>query len=255
VFAAATFIAIIGAIDDIYTISVAPRLLLQTLSIATVIATLPSDFHMVPLLPWWVERALLLFAGVWFVNLVNFMDGIDWMTVAEVVPVTGGLVLIGLLDALPAPGIVVALTLCGAMLGFAPFNRPVARLFLGDVGSLPIGLLLIWLLMLVAGNGHFAAALILPLYYLSDATLTLMRRLLNSEPFWQAHRTHFYQQATDRGFSVFDVVARVFAVNLGLVALAVMTVLVPGRVSAIAALACAAAFVGLLLFSLARGKR
>ena len=55
------------------------------------------------------------------------------------------------------------------MIGFAPFNRPVARLFLGDVGSLPIGLLLFWLLVLTAGNGHLAAALILPLYYLADA--------------------------------------------------------------------------------------
>ncbi len=51
------------------------------------------------------------------------------------------------------------------MLGFAPFNRPVARLFLGDVGSLPIGLLLGWLLLLLAGSGHLAAALLLPLYY------------------------------------------------------------------------------------------
>ena len=253
--AAVAFIALIGAIDDIRTISVAPRLLLQMLSVAAVIATFPAELRVVPLLPWWIERALLLFAGVWFVNLVNFMDGIDWMTVAEVVPITGGLVLIGILSTLPALGIVVALALCGAMLGFAPFNRPVARLFLGDVGSLPIGLLLLWLLVLVAGSGHIAAALILPLYYLADATLTLLRRLLNGEPFWQAHRSHFYQRATDRGFSVPDVIARVFGVNIALVALAVMTVLVPGYASATAAFACATALVGWLLFVLARGKR
>ena len=97
-----------------------------------------------------------------------------------------------------------------------------ARIFLGDVGSLPIGLLFGWLLVLLAGNGHLAAALLLPLYYLADATITLLRRLTNREPFWQAHRTHFYQRATDRGFSVSgEIVAQRFAVNVALVALAI----------------------------------
>ena len=77
-----------------------------------------------------------------------------------------------------------------------------ARLFLGDVGSLPIGLLLGWLMLMLAGRGNLAAAVLLPLYYLADATLTLIRRLAHGEPVWQAHRTHFYQRATDGGFSV-----------------------------------------------------
>ena len=104
------------------------------------------------------------------------------------------------------------------MIGFAYFNRPVARLFLGDVGSLPIGLLLGWLLLLVATSGHLAAAILLPLYYLADATITLLRRLIRREPVWQAHRTHFYQLATDRGFTVMQVVTRVFFVNVVLAA-------------------------------------
>ncbi len=256
VFAATAMIAVVGAIDDIRIIAIAPRLLLQAIAVAAVLAALPNDPQIVPLLPWWIERALLLLAGVWYVNLVNFMDGIDWMTVAEIVPITGGLVLIGtVFGALPASAIVVALTLCGALLGFAPFNRPVAHLFLGDVGSLPIGLLLFWLLALMAGNGHFAAAMILPLYYLADTTLTLLRRVRNGEPFWIAHRSHYYQRATDRGFSVPQVIARVFAVNLALVVLATMTVLVPGWTSAIAALGAATILVGWLQYVFSRGKR
>ena len=92
--------------------------------------------------------------------------------------------------------------LCGAMLGFAPFNRPVAKIFLGDVGSLPIGLLLGWCLLQLAWHQHLIAALLLPLYYLTDATLTLLRRIARREPFWAAHRSHFYQRATDNGFTV-----------------------------------------------------
>jgi UDP-N-acetylmuramyl pentapeptide phosphotransferase/UDP-N-acetylglucosamine-1-phosphate transferase len=68
------------------------------------------------------------------------MDGIDWMTVAEVVPLTVGLIVFGLAGLLPHDATLVAAALTGAIIGFAPFNRPVAKLFLGDVGSLPIGL-------------------------------------------------------------------------------------------------------------------
>jgi UDP-N-acetylmuramyl pentapeptide phosphotransferase/UDP-N-acetylglucosamine-1-phosphate transferase len=255
VFAATAAIAFIGAVDDVRVLPIAPRLLLQTICVAVTIAALPSDLHVLPFFPWWLERAVLLIAGIWFVNLVNFMDGIDWMTVAEVVPVTCGLVLIGLFGGLPAHGVIVAIALCGAIIGFAPFNRPVAQLFLGDVGSLPIGLLLLWLLLLVAGNGHLAAALILPLYYLADATLTLFRRMLNGEPFWESHRSHFYQRAIDLGFTVPGVVARVFLVNVILVMLAAFTVIVPGSASAAGALVCAGALVVALLFILVRGKR
>jgi UDP-N-acetylmuramyl pentapeptide phosphotransferase/UDP-N-acetylglucosamine-1-phosphate transferase len=164
---------------------------------------------------------MLLLAGLWFVNLVNFMDGLDWMTVAEVVPITGGMVILGWLSELPAPATLAAAALCGAMLGFAPFNRPVAKVFLGDVGSLPIGLLLGWCLLQLAYHQQFAAALLLPLYYLFDATATLLRRLVRREPFWAAHRSHFYQRATDNGFTVWRVVGEVFALNVILAALAI----------------------------------
>ena len=105
------------------------------------------------------------------------------------------------------------------MLGFAPFNRPVARIFLGDVGSLPIGLLVGWCLLQLAWHQQFVAALLLPLYYLTDATVTLFRRMAEREPFWAAHRTHFYQRATDNGFSVWRVVSELFALNVVLAAL------------------------------------
>jgi len=254
VYAAVILIAAVGAADDIRSIGVAPRLLLQALAVAVVIYALPSELRVVPFLPWWIERLLLVLGGLWFVNLVNFMDGLDWMTVAEVVPITAALAMIGALGLLPPAAMIVSLALCGAMIGFAYFNRPVARLFLGDVGSLPVGLLLGWLLVELAGHHGLAAAVLLPLYYLADATITLIRRLLNGEPIWQAHRSHFYQRATDRGFTVGQVVAHVFAVNLGLVAVALVTLAAPGLINDSAALVCGAALVGWLLFAFARGR-
>jgi UDP-N-acetylmuramyl pentapeptide phosphotransferase/UDP-N-acetylglucosamine-1-phosphate transferase len=251
---AVIIIAAVGAADDIRPIGVAPRYFLQAVSVALVIFALPDELRVAPFLPLLVERLLLTLGGLWFVNLVNFMDGLDWMTVAEVVPVTAALAIFGACGFLPALPTIISLALCGAMIGFAFFNRPVARLFLGDVGSLPIGLLLGWLLMQLAGRGALATAILLPLYYLADSTITLARRLFAGEKVWQAHRSHFYQRATDRGFTVSQVVARVFAVNIALAALAFVTLAAPGLLIETAALVCGAALVGWLLLGFAREK-
>ena len=252
-FAATILIALVGAWDDIAVVSVAPRLVLQIIAAGLVIATLPADLRVFSFLPLEFERVLLLIAGLWFINLVNFMDGIDWMTVAEILPVSAGLALLGMVGALPQSGKVVALALVGAILGFAPFNRPVARVFLGDVGSLPIGLLVAWLLLLLAANGYLAAAILLPLYYIVDATVTLLRRLLHGQKPWQAHRDHFYQQAVDRGLSVMAIVSRVFAVNLVLIALALTTVLRPTLATDLVSLAVGCGVIAWLGLYLERG--
>jgi UDP-N-acetylmuramyl pentapeptide phosphotransferase/UDP-N-acetylglucosamine-1-phosphate transferase len=247
--------ACVGAADDVRPLAVAPRLLLQALAVAAVIYALPNALRVVPIVPFWLERVLLFLGGLWFVNLVNFMDGIDWMTVVEVIPIAAALAALGALAALPPEAVVVALALGGAMLGFAYFNRPAAKLFLGDVGSLPIGLLIGWLLVLLAGGGHLAAALLLPLYYLADATLTLLRRLSTGERIWQAHRTHYYQRATDRGFTVTEIVTRVFVVNLVLAGLALITATAGSHLVDAAAFVCGAGLVAALLYSFTRKRR
>lgn len=250
--AATIGLAIVGVSDDVRPLGATPRLILQGLAVVLVIAILPDDMRVLPFLPWWAEAALMLIAGVWLVNLVNFMDGIDWMTVAEVVPVSLGLLIAAALGALPPEGTVVAAALCGAMLGFAPFNKPVARIFLGDVGSLPIGLLLFWLLLLLAGNGYLAAALLLPLYYVADATVTLLRRYRAGEQVTQAHRSHFYQRALDGGLPVDAIIARVAILNASLVVLAATTILFPSLETDAIALAAGCGLVALRLYRFER---
>jgi UDP-N-acetylmuramyl pentapeptide phosphotransferase/UDP-N-acetylglucosamine-1-phosphate transferase len=217
-------IALVGFAEDIVSLPVLARLALQAACVGAVVFTASETARIVPALPLPLERGLILLAGVWFVNLVNFMDGLDLMTVAEVVPVTAALLLLGLLGDLSWPAALIATAMCGAMLGFAPFNRPVAKVFLGDVGSLPIGLLLGWCLLELAWHGQPAAALLLPAYYLVDSTITLFRRIARREQFWSAHRSHFYQRATDNGFTVRRVIGDVFALNLLLAVLAIITV-------------------------------
>jgi UDP-N-acetylmuramyl pentapeptide phosphotransferase/UDP-N-acetylglucosamine-1-phosphate transferase len=254
VFAASLFIAMVGFADDVKSIPVLLRLLLQGAAVGAILYATSSDLRVIPACPLWIERTLLLLAGLWFVNLVNFMDGLDWMTVAEVVPVTGAMVLLGLVGELPPSATVVAAALCGAMLGFAPFNRPVAKIFLGDVGSLPTGLLLGWCLLQLAWHQQFAAALLLPLYYLSDATVTLLRRLAKREAVWAAHRTHFYQRATDNGFTVSRVVGEVFLLNVFLAVLAVVSTRTPSPLIQTSLLAAGGLATGYVMYRFSRRR-
>ena len=252
VFSATLFIAAVGLADDIHSISVLPRLLLQGAAVASIVFATPETFRIVPTLPLLAERCLVLLAGLWFVNLVNFMDGLDLMTAAEAVPVSAAVVLLGWLTDAPESTTIIAAALCGAVLGFVPFNRPVAKIFLGDVGSLPIGLLLGWCLLQLAWHQQLAAAVLLPLYYLADTTVTLCRRLIRRQPFWTAHRSHFYQRATDNGFSVFRVVTEVFGLNVGLVILAILSTLTSSNTLKVLLLSIGGLAVTLLLHRFTR---
>jgi UDP-N-acetylmuramyl pentapeptide phosphotransferase/UDP-N-acetylglucosamine-1-phosphate transferase len=254
VMAAAFCLAAVGMIDDLRPIQVFPRLVLQLAVVTLLIATLPSQIRILETMPIALERALLILALLWFINLVNFMDGLDWMTVAEMLPMTVTLAALAFLGEAPSNLLPIASALAGALLGFAPFNRPVARLFLGDVGSLPIGLLTGWCLLELASRHHFAAAMLLPLYYLADATITLLRRILNGERFWDAHRSHFYQRATDNGLSVRQVVTNVFLLNVLLAGLAIASITIRSTGADVAILALGAFAVMAVLVRFSRSR-
>jgi UDP-N-acetylmuramyl pentapeptide phosphotransferase/UDP-N-acetylglucosamine-1-phosphate transferase len=250
-------LTLVGFIDDMRTLGVGSRLAAQAIAVGVAVALLPEAVRVLPAaVPIAVERLILVAAALWFVNLVNFMDGIDLISAVETIAVTLGVALLAAFDVIPAAYGYVAAALLGAMAGFAPWNRPPARLFLGDAGSIPIGLLLAVLLIHVAGApgaNAAAAAVILPLYYLADATLTLLRRLLRGEKVWQAHREHFYQQATRNGFSVTQIVGRIALLDAVLVALALGAAL-HGASWAAVAFVIAAAAVGLTLRAFAKGR-
>jgi UDP-N-acetylmuramyl pentapeptide phosphotransferase/UDP-N-acetylglucosamine-1-phosphate transferase len=252
---ATLFLAAVGLADDLKSVPVLRRLLLQTLAVAAVVLIAPDDLRIGHDIPLWIERGLVILAGVWFVNLVNFMDGLDLMTVTETVPVTCTLVLLGGMGIVSSSTSTVAAALCGAIVGFAPFNRPPAKVFLGDLGSLPIGLLIGWCLLQLAYHQQLAAALLLPLYYLTDATLTLLRRIAHQEAFWKAHRSHFYQRATDNGYTALEVVSRVGLVNLVLAILAIASTLSPTPSVKLLLLAAGCVAVGSLTYVFARPKR
>lgn len=250
-------LAIAGALDDIRPLPVLPRLIVQMSVSALLVTTLPAGARLAPFIPLELERAALVIGLVWFVNLTNFMDGIDWMTVVEVVPIAACIAALGLSGIVPelTPYTLAIVALLGAMIGFAPFNRHVARLFLGDVGSLPIGAFIGWLLIVLALSGQLIAALILPLYYLCDATITLGRRFLNGERLSEAHRSHFYQRAVIGGYAVTEVTRDVLLLNLLLVMLAVLSIVVPNPAYGYSCLAAAVLATFALLLRFEKGRR
>lgn len=220
VIAGAVFLGALSWLDDLFHLSPAIRLVAQIAAVSVGMTALPEEARLFQgLLPRVPDLLLGALAWLWFVNLFNFMDGIDGLAGTETACIGLGL---GLL--LPAAGLAPDLApygvaLAAAAIGFLIWNWQPARIFLGDVGSVPLGYLLGWLLIATAGAGGWAAAIILPLYYLADASLTLARRLSRGERVWEAHAGHFYQRAL-AGLSHAGVVRRVLAVNLALIALA-----------------------------------
>ncbi len=194
-------------LDDKKSLSPLLRLGAHAAAIALTLITIPRDAYFFSdlNLPLWLDRLIAFFAWLWFINLTNFMDGIDGITGVETTHLCIAYLLIQLLFTAyaanphgPFPQDHYAAALLGGILGFLVWNWPPAKLFLGDVGSIPIGYLLGFLMLMVSGTVNWFVALSLPAYYLADATITLVRRMLKGEKFWQAHRQHFYQKAALR---------------------------------------------------------
>jgi UDP-N-acetylmuramyl pentapeptide phosphotransferase/UDP-N-acetylglucosamine-1-phosphate transferase len=250
---AALGLALLGLADDARALSVSWRFAGQFAAAMLMFLSLPEKLHLFPeLLPLPIERALLVVGTVWFINAVNFLDGIDWITAAQIVPMTLGIAALAWLGAAPANIGLLALALLGAMIGFAIFNKHPAQVFLGDAGSLPIGLLIAFMLIVVAAS-DVVAALLLALYTLADATITLLRRAASREALFTAHRQHFYQQAVIKGMTPPQVTVRIFLLELLLAGLAVAAVVTPSMSVDLFLLGVGAAATGLLLASLARG--
>jgi UDP-N-acetylmuramyl pentapeptide phosphotransferase/UDP-N-acetylglucosamine-1-phosphate transferase len=241
---ACLLLALICWADDLHTVPPMQRLLGQALAVTAGLLALPPDALIFQgLLPLPLDRLIAGLGWVWWVNLYNFMDGIDGISGTETLSIAGGLVLLLLWLGLDTSLGASAALLAGVSLGFLAWNWHPARLFLGDVGSVPLGYLTGWLLLVLAVSGLWLPALLLPLYYAADGTFTLFRRLWRRERVWEPHRQHFYQQAVDRGVPHDRVVLAILAVNLVLAGIALISLDSPW-----AALAGPLAVAGLLLW-------
>ena len=158
-------------------------------------------------LPPGISIALTAFWYTGFVNLFNFMDGIDGIAAGEAA-------LVGLFMAL-ASGIPGAMLVSAAAAGFLIYNREPSRIFMGDGGSYLLGYLLAVLCVVGSRTAPFMVYVLFLGTFIADTTATLIRRILRGEDWFRAHRSHYYQKLTDLGFSH----AQVCGINLGLTTL------------------------------------
>ena len=207
----AGILAVVSWVDDLRGLSPLLRLLAQIVVVTIgICARAPGEG--------WAGFVAIGLLWIWCTNLFNFMDGIDGITGTEAAAIGIGLLLFASVGTGADPGLtMLAAAMVGAALGFLVWNWSPARIFLGDVGSAPLGYLLGFLLLDLVMRGFWKVALILPLYFLADASITLARRLLRGELVWRAHREHFYQQAVRAGLSHAAVVERVIAADFVLI--------------------------------------
>jgi len=147
--------------------------------------------------PWfWPLAIVALLYLVYSANITNFMDGIDGIVALQMLGFVAGTLLI-----LPPTVLTLPMLLLGAaVLGFFLFNRPPAKLFMGDSGSAPLGLIVAAVTLAVAAsNWRFGLALlVLQGVFLCDSAVTLLRRFLRRQNVTHAHSEHAYQHAKRR---------------------------------------------------------
>lgn len=152
----------------------------------------------------WGPPSLLgaVFAVGWlagFPNAYNFMDGINGHAALQTVMTAGGCACIGACAAhdWAAPPVLLAVVVAGATAGFVPYNFPKARMFMGDVGSVPLGYMLAFVALWQAKlyGWHLLLPLVLLQFnFIFDAGVTLGRRMLKGERWLEPHREHFYER-------------------------------------------------------------
>ncbi|MCC0033060.1 MAG: glycoside hydrolase [Brucellaceae bacterium] len=229
-----------GLADDWRPHGAAVRLALQFLAAFLALAAMPGPNFVPDFLPDPVAYALASIFLVWCMNMVNFMDGLDLMTAS------------GAGIPLAFPGIVLAIggsgsgflacAMAGGLAGFAVHNRPPAKVFLGDNGSLPLGLVAGIAMLSLAGKVGPLAALAPFAYYFWDSGITLVQRLSRKENIFASHSSHAYQRAFRAGMPAMRIAALVATASvlsgLMVIAAAMAPSPITQAVAGLAGLAC-----------------
>ena len=190
----AFLLTLVGVVDDLWDLSVRLRMLLYlACCLLLAMAWLPANGPMD-----WLLIGMVVFAMLWFLNLYNFMDGIDGIAATQCIAACASAALLSWVGGGGSGNSYAffCLLLAAAHVGFLVWNWPPARLFMGDAGSVPTGLLLAGLALLGALQGQLNPVcwLILLAAFITDASWTLLWRLFSGQPVTQAHRLHAYQR-------------------------------------------------------------
>lgn len=220
----AILISTVSYLDDWLSLRARTRFVVQLLCalfvITLIYSSLNLDFGFVKLTSAYVVIPLTIFAIIWSINLYNFMDGSDGLAGVEALFVFG--VGAGILFFSDATSLaLLALALCAVLLGFLRWNWPDAKVFMGDVGSTALGLLVV--VFAIAGQSYgipITIWLILYGVFWFDASITLMRRLIRGEKWYEPHKLHAYQRLMQMGLTHCQVLWALIVINSALATIA-----------------------------------
>lgn len=192
-------LAIVSLIDDVIDLPPVLRLIAQIIT-AIAAFVLLNGIDSIQIFGYamnikFIVYPITIIGMVWFINLYNFLDGIDGYVSIEAILVSAILFIFS--------GNSILLILIACVLGFLIWNWPKAKIFMGDVGSTQLGFILIVLGIYFHNQQQFSIFhwLILTSPFWFDATFTLFRRWRNKEKLSQAHKKHAYQRIVQAGFS------------------------------------------------------
>ncbi len=170
----------------------------------------------------------LVMIWVWIINMFNFMDGMDGITSVQISSLsilTNFLAILGLIEEIFIYFSLILLTISFA---FYSVNKPPSKIFLGDVGSIPLGFIVGFIVIynMITFN-LILPFLIIMFYYLQDSIATIILRFLKKENLLQAHTSHFFQKMLRKGFSHDYVLKKIIYLHSILLILAILSCYYP----------------------------
>lgn len=185
-----TLIAIVSFVDDLKTLSSNLRLPFQFIAVSCVFYQLDLIFFPIYFMP------LIIIIGVGFINVYNFMDGINGITGLYSISVLIGFYLINNEVSVVSNELIVYLFISLLVFGFYNFRKK-ARFFAGDIGSITIGMAILFLGLILVKESESPLILFSIVVYGTDTILTMFYRKFKKEKLSEAHRLHIYQKIVD----------------------------------------------------------
>ena len=153
---------------------------------------------------------LIILIWLWIINLFNFMDGMDGLITTQMIVLSFLTNILALSSILDEQFQFLSLTVLSLFLAFIKYNKPKAKIFLGDSGSIPCGYIAGFILIdSFLSLGPFVPFLIIILYFLLDSSITLIKRIVKKENIFIAHSDHFYQRMLRTGYSHEEVLSKI----------------------------------------------
>tara|TARA_B100000963_G_scaffold355642_1_gene374270 strand:+ start:203 stop:1102 length:900 start_codon:yes stop_codon:yes gene_type:complete len=209
------FLFLVSFIDDIKSLPAPLRLIVHSLCVIISIYYIKGDIisfinnadtiaklNVSDSLLFYILATVIFFSWLWLINLFNFMDGMDGLTALQMIFLALTINIMSLMNNFDKDFQFLSLVIFSAFLAFFRLNKPSAKIFLGDSGSIPSGYIAGFVLVeSFLKHGPFFSILIILMYFILDSTITLFVRSIKNKNIFTAHSDHFYQRMIRKGYS------------------------------------------------------